>query len=287
MRKTLVELESLSFKYSGDEKLALHDINFKALAGEYILLTGPSGCGKSTLSRVLTGLIPHFYTGEISGKAVVAGYDVTKTPTYILARHVGLVFQDPENQLFLSTVEREIAFGLENLGFKAYEIKSRVEKVIEDLGLSSIRNKAPYELSGGQQQKVAIASVVAMEPEILILDEPTANLDPRSADEILSLVNILVKKKRMLAILIEHRLELAAKYVNRIVIMNKGRIIADGDPRDVLLRPIANIVGIPRVITLFKRMREMGIKLNRVPLTPHEFVDDIKSLVRTCDGYRN
>ena len=285
--ETLVELESLSFKYSGSEKLALNDVNLRACAGEYILLTGPSGCGKSTLSRVLTGLIPHFYSGELYGRAIVAGYDVVKTPTYILAKHVGLVFQDPENQLFLSTVEREIAFGLENLGFKAYEIKNRVERVLEDLGLSFIRDKAPYELSGGQQQKVAIASVIAMEPEILILDEPTANLDPRSADEILDLVSLLVKKKRILAILIEHRLEIAAKYVNRIIIMDKGQIIADGDPRDVLLKPVANIIGIPRVITLFKRIQEIGIKLDKVPLTPHEFVEGLKLLVKTCDSYRN
>ncbi|RLE84190.1 MAG: ABC transporter ATP-binding protein [Thermoprotei archaeon] len=286
--ETLVELEALSFKYSGEERLALNNVSLRAKAGEYILLTGPSGCGKSTLARVLIGLIPHFYSGELNGKAIVAGYDIMRTPTYVLAKHVGLVFQDPENQLFLSNVEREIAFGLENIGLSAREIGRRVMKTMKELNIYHLKDKAPYELSGGQQQKVAIASVLAMEPEILILDEPTANLDPRSADEILGLIHSLVREKGILAILIEHRLELAAKYVSRIIIMNEGSIIADGDPRNVLLNPKANIIGVPNVVTLSRRMCETGIKLNKIPLTPHEFVSAVRSLVKNYErSYRS
>ncbi|MEM5825286.1 MAG: ABC transporter ATP-binding protein, partial [Thermofilaceae archaeon] len=184
----VIELNDVYFRYQGSDEYALRGVTLSADRGEFIVLVGPSGCGKSTLLRVLNGLIPHFYEGEFRGEARVAGLDVKRTPTHILARHVGMVFQDPENQLFLSSVEREIAFGLENMGLPRSEIKRRVEEALRLFGLEELRDKAPYELSGGQQQKVAIASVMVLEPEVLAMDEPTANLDPLSALEILSLV---------------------------------------------------------------------------------------------------
>ncbi|MEM2795208.1 MAG: ABC transporter ATP-binding protein, partial [Thermofilaceae archaeon] len=222
---SLIELKDIHFRYAGSDEYSLKGISFSASRGEYVLLVGPSGCGKSTLLRLLNGLIPHFYEGDLEGQAVVAGLDVRNTPTHILAKHVGMVFQDPENQLFLSSVEREIAFGLENMGLPRAEIKNRVEETLRIFGLKELRYKAPYELSGGQQQKVAIASVMAMEPEILVLDEPTANLDPLSALEVLSLVNVLVKDEGILTIMVEHRLELALGFTSRLVVMNNGQLV--------------------------------------------------------------
>ncbi|OYT32284.1 MAG: energy-coupling factor ABC transporter ATP-binding protein [Thermofilum sp. ex4484_79] len=270
--ENIVELENVYFRYSGSDEYALENITFKARKGEYILITGPSGCGKSTLTRVLNGLIPNFYEGELKGKIKVAGLDVRETPAYIMAKHVGTVFQDPENQLFLSTVEREIAFGLENLGFPRGEMRKKVENILKMFGLQELRNRAPFELSGGQQQKVAIASIIALQPEILILDEPTANLDPLSAEEVLSLVDKLVKELSMLAIVIEHRLEIALKYSTRMIIMDKGKIIADGNPREVILKDEAKKVGIPKVVEVYRRLSLEGVRLRSVPLSPSEFV---------------
>ncbi len=275
----LIVLKDVYFRYTGSDEYSLKNINFEAKSGEYILITGPSGCGKSTLTRVLNGLIPNFYNGELKGEIKVVGLDTRRTPAYIMAKHIGTVFQDPENQLFLSSVEREIAFSLENLGFEKEIIKRRVEDVIEMFGLKDLRDKAPYELSGGQQQKVAIASVIAVRPKILILDEPTANLDPMSAVEVLRLIKELVTNMDILAIVIEHRLEIALKYATRMIIMNKGEIIADGDPKKIVLSDEANIIGIPKVVEICKRLISENIYLKDVPLSPKELAKYLAKVI--------
>ena len=271
---TLVELRHVRFRYAGSDSYALNDVSFSAERGEFILLVGPSGCGKSTLLRVLNGLVPHFYEGEFEGEAKVAGLNVRSTPTHVLARHVGMVFQDPENQLFLSSVEREIAFGLENLGLSRLEVRRRVREVLKEFNLESIKEKAPYELSGGQQQKVAIASVMALEPEILALDEPTANLDPLSALEVLTLVNRLVREKGVLAFVVEHRLELALRFATRMIVMLNGRVAADGGPREVLLKA-GKVVGYPPVMLAHVLLKRKGLVGDGVPLTCEELAEEV------------
>jgi len=270
----LVDLRHVRFRYTGSDSYALNDVSLSAERGEFILLVGPSGCGKSTLLRVLNGLVPHFYEGEFEGEAKVAGLDVRSTPTHVLARHVGMVFQDPENQLFLSSVEREIAFGLENLGLPRSEVKRRVREVLREFNLESIKEKAPYELSGGQQQKVAIASVMALEPEILALDEPTANLDPLSALEVLTLVNRLVKEKGVLAFVVEHRLEIALRFATRMIVMLKGCVAADGGPREVLLKA-GKVVGYPPVMLAHVLLKRKGLVGDGVPLTCEELAEEV------------
>lgn len=274
----LLELSDVHFKYQGSEDYALKAVSLVADRGEFILLVGPSGCGKSTLLRVLNGLIPHFYEGRFEGEAYVAGFDVRKTPTHVLAKHVGMVFQDPENQLFLSSVEREIAFGLENMGLARAEIRKRVKEVLELFGLEDIKDKAPYELSGGQQQKVAIASVMALEPEILAMDEPTANLDPLSALEVLSLVAKLVREKSILAIVVEHRLELALQFATRLVAMNKGRVITDGDPKAVLPQAV-RLVGYPPVVIVHELLKKRGLVEGYPPFTPEALSNEVIEVV--------
>jgi energy-coupling factor transporter ATP-binding protein EcfA2 len=270
----LVDLRHVRFRYAGSDSYALNDVSLSAERGEFILLVGPSGCGKSTLLRVLNGLVPHFYEGEFEGEAKVAGLDVRSTPTHVLARHVGMVFQDPENQLFLSSVEREIAFGLENLGLPRSEVRRRVREVLKEFNLESIKGKAPYELSGGQQQKVAIASVMALEPEILALDEPTANLDPLSALEVLTLVNRLVKEKSVLAFVVEHRLEIALRFATRMIVMLDGRVAADGGPREVLLKA-GKVVGYPPVTLAHVLLKRKGLVGDGVPLTCEELAEEV------------
>ena len=276
----LIELRDVYFTYEGEKNPALKGINLEIKEGEFVLLTGPSGCGKSTLCRLLNGLIPHFYGGDLKGEVIVDGLDVRSTPTYEMAKHVGMVFQNPENQLFNSSVEREIAFGLESLGFPPDEMERRVEEVLRAFNLVELRDAPPYMLSGGQQQKVAIASIIALRPKIIVLDEPTANLDPLSAEEILELLSVLCKDQNITIILVEHRLEIALKYASRLIIMKNGEKIADGTPRDVLLTKEAEIVGIPPVVEVYKTIRRRYRITGVTPLTPHDLANLIESLAR-------
>ncbi|MEJ2048011.1 MAG: ABC transporter ATP-binding protein [Dehalococcoidia bacterium] len=174
---TLISIEDLTFTYSGSDHPALKNISLKIGEGEFVLVTGPSGGGKSSLGRCLNGLIPHFYGGKIYGRVLVSGLDTRNHSTKELAGKVGFVFQDPENQLVSLDVEREIAFGLENLAFPRDLIAKRVEESLDALGIASLRYRQLSELSGGEKQKVGIASVLALHPTILILDEPTSELD--------------------------------------------------------------------------------------------------------------
>lgn len=274
-----VELREVYFTYAGGSAPALKGIDLEIEEGEFVVVTGPSGCGKSTLCRLLNGLIPHFYEGDLRGEVRVFGMSTREVPTHELARYVGMVFQDPENQLFLSSVEREIAFGLENLGLPPEEIREKVEEMLDFMDLREIRDKAPFELSGGQQQKVAIASVLAMEPKMLVLDEPTANLDPYSSRELLELVARLNEEKGMTVVLVEHRLDLVLRHATRLVVMDEGTILLDGAPREVVLDPRAKIVGVPKVVEVYEGLERKGIKLNKVPLTPSELARAVESAV--------
>jgi len=287
---TIVSFESFSFKYRGTTFYALRDVDLEIYEGDFILLTGPSGCGKSTLLRSINGLIPHFYEGEYTGRVIVMGHEVSKSSTYELARYVGMVFQDPENQLFSSTVEREIAFGLENLGLPKEEMEKRIDNALKVLKIEDLRYRSPYELSGGQQQKVAIASVIVMEPKILILDEPTANLDPLSALELFELLSELNRKLNITIIIVEHRLELITSFINRVILMDRGRIVADGIPEEVFLEDKSRLtgIGVPKVINIYVQLSNQGIELGKPPRTPSDLASRIRELLRgsKSEGYR-
>ncbi|MCD6470570.1 ATP-binding cassette domain-containing protein [Candidatus Bathyarchaeota archaeon] len=268
----IIEAKGLTYTYPFAEKPAFKNIDLKIEKGEFILLTGPSGCGKTTLCRCLNGLIPHFYGGKLEGELTVAGLKTTEHAIYEIARHVGLVFQNPENQLFALTVEKDVAFGLENLGVPRDEIRRRVDWALKITGIYELRDRAPFELSGGQQQRVAIASVLAMQPEIIVLDEPTSSLDPLSAKNILDVIHRLNKDLGITIILVEHRLDLASRYANRVIVMRNGQIVLDGEPRKVFLQRETKLigVGIPKVVRLYLSLKENGVGLSKVPLSPEE-----------------
>ncbi|HDI75236.1 MAG: ABC transporter ATP-binding protein [Thermoprotei archaeon] len=275
--RVLIELRKVSFKYKGATEYAIRDISLRIHEGEFVLVVGPSGCGKTTLCRVFNGLIPNFYEGEFKGKAVVCGYDVAKTPTYILSKYVGMVFQEPENQLFFSTVEKEIVFGLENLGLPSNEIAKRLNEVVEYFKLKPLLKKAPYELSGGEQQKVAIAACIAMRPKVLVLDEPTANLDPMSAKDVIDLVKKLNRERGLTVIIVEHRVELIAPIATRMIVMNRGRIVRDGPVRKVLSCEdlVSKGVAVPKVVEIYFKLKAKNINLRTVPLTPEELKQEL------------
>jgi len=266
-----VEAKRLTFTYEGSENPSIMDVNLSIDEGEFIILTGPSGCGKTTLCRCLNGLIPHFYHGRLEGEISVMGLDVKSHSTQELAQHVGLVFQNPENQLFSLTVERELAFGPENLGLPRRETRRRVEWAMRKLNLQGIRDRPPYELSGGQQQKVAIASILTMQPKIIVLDEPTSFLDPKSAVELLSIISNLNKELDMTVILVEHRLDLASSYADRVIVMDEGTVAASGPPSQVYSEESRRRgVGVPKVSILFNKLRSAGIPVKGNPVSVDE-----------------
>jgi energy-coupling factor transporter ATP-binding protein EcfA2 len=241
--------------------------------GEFVLITGPSGCGKTTLCRTFNGLIPQFYQGELKGEITVAGLDAAKHPTYEMARYVGLVFQNPENQLFALSVEKDVAFGLENLGYPRDEMRKRVDWALNLTGISDLRDRSPHEMSGGQQQRVAIAAVLAMQPEIIVLDEPTSFLDPLSAQRIFDVIHELNKNLGLTVILVEHRLDLTAKYANHIIIMDQGKVRFDGETRRILSNEETRLigVGIPKATLLYEMLNKDGANLGTVtPLSSDE-----------------
>ena len=275
----IIETKALSYTYPGATKQSITDISIKIEKGEFTLITGPSGCGKTTLCRCFNGLIPHFYQGEIKGQTNVAGLNIAEHQIYELAKHVGLVFQNPENQLFALSVEKDVAFGLENFGVPRDEMRKKVDWALQITGIDDLRERAPYELSGGQQQRVAIASVLAMQPDVIVLDEPTSFLDPLSAKKIFEVIYQLNKNLGITVILVEHRLDLTARYANHMIIMNDGKVALDGDPRIILQSEETRLigVGIPKATRLYQILLKSGTKLgNTLPLSSEEMADTLK-----------
>jgi len=272
-----IVVKDLTFTYLGSKKPSISDLTFSVDEGQFVILTGPSGCGKTSVCRCLNGLIPHFYSGELEGDVTVCGLSIREKSTSELARKVGFVFQNPENQLFSLSVERDVAFGPENLGLPRSETRKRVDWALEVTGILGLRYRAPYELSGGQQQRAAIAAVLAMKPEVMVLDEPTSFLDPKSAVDILKVVHDLNKTLGMTIILVEHRLDLASQYADRVIIMDKGKTILDGKPSEVLGEKARLIgVGIPRITLLAQLLQKDGLSFTSIPIS----VEDASVAIR-------
>jgi energy-coupling factor transporter ATP-binding protein EcfA2 len=277
---SIIQANHLSFTYTGAPKPSIEDLTIGVSPGEFVVLTGPSGCGKTTICRCLNGLIPNFYSGDFTGDLIVDGMSVKDHTTAELAPHVGMVFQNPENQLFSLSVERDVAFGPENLGLSREETRKRVDWALDVTGISQLKDKPPYELSGGQQQRAAIAAVLAMQPRVMILDEPTSFLDPKSALDILEVISDLNKKLGITIILVEHRLDIVSKHANRVIVMDNGRIVLDGTPKDVYGEHARLIgIGLPRVTALFNLLQKDGVQFTQTPATVDEAVDVLRKML--------
>ncbi|MCW4030885.1 MAG: ATP-binding cassette domain-containing protein [Candidatus Bathyarchaeota archaeon] len=280
----IIETKNLTYTYPGGTKPAIYDVSIKVDKGEFVLITGPSGCGKTTLCRCFNGLIPNFYQGKLEGEITVAGMEPTAHETHVMAKSVGLVFQNPENQLFALSIEKDVAFGLENLGMPREEMRDRVEWALKLTDIYNLRERSPHEVSGGQQQRVAIAAVLAMQPEIIVLDEPTSFLDPLSAEKIFRVIHELNKKLGITVLLVEHRLDLTAKYADHIIIMDEGKVCSEGSPREILSTEETRLigVGIPKATFLHQILQKEGVKLGEVtPLTSEELTKMLQEAFET------
>lgn len=277
-------IENLYFKYANAKKPALVDINLRIKKGERILITGPAGAGKTTLCYCINGLIPHFFRGEMKGNVIVRGYNTKDFDVNHFSKFVGFLFQDPSSQLITPTVKDEIAFGPRNLGFPRSEIIKLVEEYLKFFQLEKYKDINPHDLSGGQQQACALAAVLAMKPDIYVLDEPTANLDPISSYQTLSFINKITKEQDKTVIIVEHKLEELVSLVDRAIVMNNGEIIADGDPRKVFedVEPMIKIgVNLPQVTILFYQLKKNKIlSFNSLPLTINEAYEILSVILK-------
>ncbi len=230
----MIKIRDLSFWYPDQDRPSLEQIDLQVPAGEFLVIAGSSGCGKTTLLNCLNGIIPHLLTGRTEGAVAVDGQLVAETPVHKLALKVGTLLQNPETQFFTLTVQDEVAFGLENLGFPPPLIRERVAAALASVGMHGREHSFLGELSGGQKQRVAIASVLAMQPQVLLFDEPTADLDAPGKKIVAGLLKKLQQDRQATIIVAEHDLSAVGPLADRLVIMNEGKIVADDSPGRVL-----------------------------------------------------
>lgn len=266
----IIAVEGLAWRYATGQDWAIADVTFEIQRGEFVVVTGPTGAGKTTLSLCLSGLIPHNYNGVWKGNVFLDGHNTKESSPTDLSEKVGIVFQDPDSQFLTMSVRDEISFGPENLALPRQEIGERVSAAAETVRLSDCLDRAPYELSGGQKQRVAIAAALAMQPEVLILDEPTSQLDPIGKAEVFAVLQDLRRSNNITVVLVEHSLEDVVGYADRFLLMNEGRMQIFEPPE----RFFSNVeyltlegVPVPQVIELANLQTRRGVKLGRVPLT--------------------
>lgn len=271
------KLEDVSYKYPLEDREILKNINLDIKKGEFWAVIGKNGSGKTTLCNVLRRFVPDFYKGELKGRITLEGKELKNYSAKEIVQKVGFVFQNPFTQIsgVKETVFEEIAFGLENLALDAEYIKKRVEETLKLLRIEELRDKNPYELSGGQGQKVALASIIAMDPEIMVIDEPTSQLDPKGTEEIFEIIDIL-KKEGKTIILVEHKLELIAEYAEKVMVLDEGEMILSGNTEDVLKNKILleKEIGIPQYVALAYRLMDEGkVQFEEIPITKEKAVE--------------
>ena len=231
----LIGLEHVTYTYPTGSAPALSDVDLQIGEGEFVAVIGPNGAGKSTLCYTLAGFVPHFFRGQLEGRVQVAGVETKSSSLNEWVLNVGLAVQNPFNQISGTkyTVYEEIAFGLENLGVPREEMKERVDEALKLNGIAELAERSPYSLSGGQQQRVALTSILVMQPKVLVLDEPTSQMDPAGTREVFGLIRSL-SERGMTVVMAEHKIEWIAAFADRVVALYDGRVLLDGKPREVL-----------------------------------------------------
>ncbi len=273
----IINLQNVTYKYPLTDVPVLKNINLQIEEGEFVAVVGPNGAGKSTLCYTLAGFVPHFFKGELTGSVEVAGMESSQSTLDEWVMNVGLAFQNPFNQISGAkyTVFEELAFGLENIGVQRDEMKARVVNVMELTGISDLANRSPYSLSAGQQQRVALTSILVMQPKVLVLDEPTSQMDPIGTREVFGVIRKMAEQG-MTVILVEHKVEWIAQFADRVIALKDGQLLLDGTPSEVLTSPILQEsgFGISRYTSMARKAQELGLwKMGRLPVTLDEAVE--------------
>jgi energy-coupling factor transport system ATP-binding protein len=265
----IVNLQNVTYRYPLTDSPALQNINLQVDEGEFVAVIGPNGAGKSTLCYTLAGFVPHFFKGELTGIVEVAGIEVQNSSLREWVLNVGLVFQNPFNQISGAkyTVFEELAFGLENIGSPRAGMKARVEEAMELTGISDLANRSPYSLSGGQQQRVALTSILVMQPKVLVLDEPTSQMDPIGTREVFGVIRTMAERG-MTVVMAEHKMEWIAQFADRVVALYEGQILMEGSPREVLTSDllIDKGFGVSRYTSVARAARKQGLWPTDQPL---------------------
>jgi energy-coupling factor transport system ATP-binding protein len=277
----IISLQDVNFNYEKTKRKVLKGVNITINEGEFVVITGPTGAGKTTLCETLNGVIPNFIKGDLTGTITVDGLDASKTPVYQMASKIGLVFQDPDTQLFGMTVEEDLAFGPANLGLSYEEVMRRVERSYTDLKIGELKDRKPFELSGGQKQSVSIGGVYAMLPKIIVFDEPTSMLDPIGKERVFSIVKDINKQYGITIVLVEHEMSEIVKHADKVIVMNKGQVYLQGSVEEVFsqvgkLQELG--LEIPQSIELSLRLKEDHY-IDKVLLTPAQVIE-------ACSGFQ-
>lgn len=273
----IVDLQDVTYKYPLTDAPVLKNINLQIDEGEFVAVVGPNGAGKSTLCYTLAGFVPHFFKGELTGSVRIAGLDSSQSTLDEWVLRVGLAFQNPFNQISGAkfTVFEELAFGLENIGVPRDEMEMRVRDVMELTGIGDLADRSPYSLSGGQQQRVALASILVMQPKVLVLDEPTSQMDPIGTREVFGVIHRMADRG-MTVVLVEHKVEWVAQFADRVVALKDGQILLEGAPSEVLASSLVEEsgFGISRYTSVARKAQELGLwKQARLPVTLEEAVE--------------
>lgn len=274
----MIEIRNFSFRYRGASALAVHDVSLSIPEGSFVGVTGAAGSGKSTLAYALNGIVPHCYRGDFFGSVLIDGCDTVETSLTDISRIVGSVCQDIDSQMVSSVVEDEVLFGLENFGVPRAEIEGRLTGALEAMGIADLRCRSIDSLSGGQKQKVAIASILALEPRVLVLDEPTAELDPASSEAVFALLDRYAREKKCTIVVVEQKIALLAEYADLLVVMEDGAVRFADAPEAVLAHAAELYeigVNCPRSTSLVNRLRSCGLYRGRA-------VRDVEGAVAAC-----
>jgi len=281
-----INLQNVTYKYPLTKTPVLQNINLQINEGEFVAVVGPNGAGKSTLCYALAGFVPHFFKGEISGSIEVAGMESSKSTLDEWVLNVGLAFQNPFNQISGAkyTVFEEIAFGLENNGVPREEIRPRVVEAMKLTDINNLADRSPYSLSGGQQQRVALTSILVMQPKVLVLDEPTSQMDPIGTREVFGVVRRMAGHVPggMTVVMVEHKMEWIANFADRVIALKDGQILLEGKPSEVLTSDLLaeNGFGISRYTSTAREAKKRGLwKKENLPVTLDEAVEGFGNAV--------
>lgn len=258
----MIQIKDLSFTYKESSEPTVRNINLTIPDGQFVGITGAAGSGKSTLTYAFNGIIPHCYPGDFYGAVLIDGHDTVDTSLTDISRLVGSVCQDIDSQMVSSVVEDELLYGLENFGIPKEEVEPRLEEALQAMGIESLRDRNIASLSGGQKQKVAVASILALRPRVLVLDEPTAELDPASSQAVFELLQRYAREHGTTVIVVEQKIALLSQYADRLVIVKEGQILFDDEPAQVLEHAdelLAEGINCPRSTSLVNRLRAAGL----------------------------